>query len=262
MKKILIFVVILLISIVSVEAYSFQGKGCAEGTCVDCHSLDMKEAALLLGDGADKILEVENSEVPGLWEVKLEKNKNNYLLYIDYSKKYVVSGDVFRIKDKVNVTRKRMGVRERPEGVKIPLDDALLVGNKDGKKRVVVFTDPRCPYCKKLHEELKIAVRKDPDLLFFIKLFPLKIHPDSFEVSKSILCSPSLSLLEDSLNGKQIPPATCKTKVVEENIEIGNKLGIHSTPTLIFPDGRIIPGYKKAGEILDLMKGSVKGGKK
>ncbi len=255
MKRYGTILIILLISLFAGNAYSFQGKGCAEGKCIDCHSLGKNEAATLLGKGADQVLSVHNSEVPGLWEVKIEKNKYKYLLYMDYSKKFVLSGDVFRLKDHENITQGKLKKIRKVEGVRIPLDDALILGNKEGKKKVVVFTDPRCPYCRKLHKEMKIAIKRDPELVFYIKLFPLKIHPDSYSVSKTIVCSGSMELLEKSLNGDQIPEKKCVSDVVENNLRLGKEIGIHSTPTLIFPDGRIIPGYKKAEEILKIING-------
>jgi thiol:disulfide interchange protein DsbC len=89
-----------------------------------------------------------------------------------------------------------------------------------------------------------IAERKD--VAFYIKLYPLKIHPGAYEKSKAIVCEKSLALLEQAYEKKPLPKATCETTVVDENMKLAEKLRINSLPTLILPDGRVIPGYKDA----------------
>ena len=118
---------------------------------------------------------------------------------------------------------------------------------------MIVFTDPECPYCKKLHSELKEVVRRDPDIAFLIKLFPLKMHPNAYGTSKSIVCSKSMEFLEASFAGKPVPPANCDTSVVDQTLALVGDLGIRSTPTLVFPDGLVVPGYKKAEALLILI---------
>ncbi len=89
-----------------------------------------------------------------------------------------------------------------------------------------------------------IAERKD--VAFYIKLFPLKMHPNAYEKSKAIVCEKSLALLENSYENKPLPKATCETTVIDENIKLAERLRINSLPTMILPDGRVSPGYKDA----------------
>jgi thiol:disulfide interchange protein DsbC len=133
---------------------------------------------------------------------------------------------------------------------RIPLDDALLLGSNAAKIKVVVFTDPECPFCKKLHDELKVVVRREPDIAFLIKLYPLKMHPNAYGKAKSIVCARSLELLELSLAGKPVPPPTCNTKVVDQTLALAPDLGIQSTPTLVLPNGLVMPGYKTADDLV------------
>jgi thiol:disulfide interchange protein DsbC len=140
---------------------------------------------------------------------------------------------------------------------KIPLADALLLGKPSARTKVIVFTDPECPYCKKLHEELKDVVRRDPEIAFLIKLYPLKMHPNAYEISRSIVCNNSMELLEISFAGKPVPPANCDTAAVDQTLALAADLGISSTPTLVLPDGQVVPGYKTAEALLTLISMNV-----
>ncbi|MGD9344064.1 MAG: DsbC family protein, partial [Desulfuromonadales bacterium] len=173
--------------------------------------------------------------------------------YIDFSKRFVVSGNVIRLNDGENLTRQRSVQMNSIDVSKIPLADALLLGKPSAKTRVIVFTDPECPYCKKLHEELKDVVRRDPEVAFLIKLFPLKMHPNAYDIAKSIVCNNSMEYLELSFAGKPVPPPNCEIPVIDETIALARELGIRSTPTLVMPDGRVIPGYRKAEAILTII---------
>ena len=235
------------------NAFAMTADGCGAGTCNDCHSITKEETALLLGTMVDKVNSVEFSEVPGMWVAEVEKGEKKLPVYIDFSKQYLVSGNVIRLNDKENLTRERSSRMNTIDVGRIPLADALLLGKPSAKTKVVVFTDPECPYCKKLHVELKEVVRRDPDVAFLIKLFPLKMHPNAYGISKSIICNNLMELLEDSFAGKPIPPAHCDTPVVDQTLALVGELGIKSTPTLVLPDGRILPGFRKADALLTII---------
>lgn len=96
-------------------------------------------------------------------------------------------------------------------------------------------------------------VRRDPDIAFLTKLFPLKIHPEAYAISKSIVCSNSLAMLEASFAGRPVSPPLCDTPVVDQTLALAGELGINSTPTLILPDGSVIAGSRKAEDLLRLL---------
>ncbi len=89
---------------------------------------------------------------------------------------------------------------------------------------------------------MKDIVSKRKDIAFYIKLFPLAIHPGSKEKAQEIECTHSLKLLEESLEGKPIPKPGCKAPEIDRNIALGKKLNITGTPTLILPDGEMVVG--------------------
>ena len=84
-------------------------------------------------------------------------------------------------------------------------------------------------------------------------MFPLKMHPGAYEKAKAIVCEKSLSLLDDAFEKKQLPKPKCETTVIDENVKLGEKLGISGAPTLIMPDGRVIQGYREAAAIIELV---------
>lgn len=262
-----IMILFMVLTFLSVSAFAFSqdaGMGCGAGKCADCHSLTLKEATTLL-KGIDKVLAVEFSELPGFWTVDAEKSGQKFPIFIDFSKKYILAGSIIKIATGEDLTQQRMtklnngkpaaapqSAASRKVDLKtIPVDDAILLGKADAKSKVIVFTDPECPYCKRLHIELQEVVKADPNIAFLIKLMPLKMHPNAYGLSKTILCSANpLSVLEAVFSGAPVAPSACPTTKVDETLATAQQVGITSTPTLILPDGTILPGYKKAPDLL------------
>ncbi|TNF49047.1 DsbC family protein [bacterium] len=262
MNKNIRFTFIIIMSIVLILllspqfASAFGGGGCGEGSCQDCHGMKKETAAELLNGLVDRVDSVDFAEVPGLYVVEVTSKGKKHIVYIDFSEAFVIAGNVVRIADRSNITRQKLMELRRVDLTTVPLEDTIVLGNPAAAKKAFVFTDPQCPYCKKLHPELRKVVETDQDIVFFIKLFPLvKLHPDSARISRSVICADSLELLEDSFTGKQIPDPTCETDAIDRTIELARELGITSTPTMILPDGRVAPGYKKAEDILQLING-------
>lgn len=238
----------------SQQSSAMQMDGCGAGKCADCHSLDSKEARKLLEGYVDSVTGVKFSEVGGLWEVEAERGGTRFPIYMDFSKQYIFSGRIIRIATREDIAKKRAIELNSVDLSRIPLEDAIVVGDWNAKTRVIVFDDPECPFCIKLHAEMKKVVEKDPSVAFFIKMFPLtKIHPKSYDKAKAIVCEKSLKLLEDSFAGKDLPPATCDTDQVDRNLELGKELNVRSTPSLILPNGLLLPGYKKAEDIIQIL---------
>ncbi len=84
-------------------------------------------------------------------------------------------------------------------------------------------------------------------------MFPLPMHKDAYEKSKAIACGKSLKLLDDAFAGKKLPKPDCDAKEVDNNLKLGAELGIKGTPAIIFPDGRLLPGYVDADALLGLL---------
>ena len=242
-------------------AHAFTGEGCGSGVCTDCHSLTRDEAAGILGGNVDNVLSVGTSPVGGLWEVAVEKAGQRWPLYIDFSKEYVIAGQIIQLKTKKNLTGDRMMSMNRIDVSQIPLAGAIVVGKKDAKRRIFVFDDPNCPHCSKLHETAKGIVAKNPDVAFFVRPFPRNGDQPTYETALSIVCAGTTQALEDAFAGKPLPKGECGSKAVDETIAAAKRFNIRSTPTMIFPDGRVVPGALEADAILSLLKEGEAGGK-
>ena len=103
-----------------------------------------------------------------------------------------------------------------------------------------------------------MIIEKRKDIAFYIKLYPLPMHPKAYEKSKAVLCENSLELLDDAFEGRDVPKAKCDNKMVDENIDLAKKLGISGTPSIILPDGRLIPGYVEADVLLKMIDEAAK----
>lgn len=131
-------IVVLLMTYSPVYGFSDKGENCSK-----CHTLTNEEAVKVLKEFVPnpKVIDIKDGPVRGLWEVAFDAGKKG-IAYIDFSKKYVITGAVLNIADKRNLTQERHTELNKVNLADIPLDDALIMGSKDAKYRVVVFDDP------------------------------------------------------------------------------------------------------------------------
>lgn len=257
------FIVSIIVLYTSLIIYpnTVMGFGGCDTNCQSCHTLSIKEAQDLLQgllQGSDKKLVVKNIEVSpskGLWEVTFAIDNQSIIGYIDFAKVNFINGNIIRFDTKRDLTRDRLidlsyANSEKIDVKRIPLSDAVIMGNPKAKKKIIVFTDPDCPYCAKLHQEITALMKERSDITFFIKMFPLRsIHPDSYRKSKIIVCEKSVDVLEKAYKKEPLPDISCDTNVLDETIKLAEQLGITGTPAIILPDGRIIKSFLSAYDI-------------
>ncbi|MDA8085005.1 MAG: DsbC family protein [Nitrospiraceae bacterium] len=252
MKKLLLsaITIALAITVSHHQAFAFA-KG--EQDCAKCHTLNAEQARDVLKAIIPdvKILGVKNGPINGLWEIAVEAGNKKGIMYIDFGKKNLIAGSIIDIQTRKNYTQASYEVVNKIDVAAIPLGDAFVLGDKDAKHKIIVFSDPDCPFCGKLHQEMKKVVEKRKDIAFFIKLFPLPMHPDAARKAKAIACAHSLAMLDDAFAKKPIPDPKCDTKIIDENIKLGEKLGISGTPSLIFPNGKLIAAALDADKIIE-----------
>lgn len=142
MQKILIAAVAAAVLLMPLSrSYGFSEKG---NDCSKCHTLKKDEAAGLLKELIPNvnILDIKTMPVKGIWEVDIETGGKKGLLYIDFSKKHLISGSILDVKAKKNLTQERLSEINKVDVSKIPLGDALVMGEKNAKHKVIVFDDP------------------------------------------------------------------------------------------------------------------------
>lgn len=236
-------------------AAAFQAETGAAKGCSECHKLSKEEAGKILGKLVDNVVGVVQGPFPGIWEVDVARDGNTYPIYLDYSLKYLFNGQFIRLGDMANLTGERYTDLNRVDVASIPLKDAIRVGSPSAKRKVIVLSDPTCPYCVKLHGEIRKAAAKDADVAFFVMPYP-RNRNDKATYGKclTVVCSKSEKLLDDAYAGKKLPPAACKTGAVDETMRLADRLKIQGTPTMIFPDGRMVSGYMEAEALLSLLR--------
>jgi thiol:disulfide interchange protein DsbC len=149
MKKIVICFLFLVsgLLLISGSAFSFSNGGC-EGDCRKCHSLsgsELNDILKKLNIFHVKVLSIQLSPVKSLWEITIEDKGQKGIFYIDFSKKYLVSGALVEISSRHNKTAEKLESLQEATRIdvsKIPLNNALVMGSASASKKVIVFTDP------------------------------------------------------------------------------------------------------------------------
>lgn len=235
-------------------------------SCSSCHKLSVQEAGAVFKD-IGEVKEVKASPVKGLYEVTLVAGDQQVVAYLDFGKKLLIPGPVIDIAAKRPITPPPVVLPKKISAATmgtIPIANSLIMGKADGKVRMFVFTDPDCQFCGRLHGELKKLVSMEPDLVIYIKLFPLKMHPKAYDRSRVILSNNSLELLEKAFSGKALPLPEEKDRKepIDETIKLGESLGIRGTPAILLPDGRLFSGYMDARKLHGYLMESVKSNRK
>ena len=147
MRKIALTIlcVIAVVGLLSIRnTYSADPAEPCDHNCAKCHEMTSPEAQGLLKEAIPdvKIIEVRPFPFKGVWEVAFESKGRKGIVYIDFSKKLLLSGAIFNIATKANLTQERQSELNKVDVSQIPLGDALVLGDKDAKYRVIVFDDP------------------------------------------------------------------------------------------------------------------------
>jgi len=241
----------------SAPAAAFQKEAGPAKECSECHRLTKEEAGKILGKVVDNVVGVQPGPFPGVWEVDVARSGRTYPIYLDYSLKYVFNGQIIRLSDMANLTVLRFQDLNRVDVASIPVQDAIRIGSKAAKKTVIVLSDPTCPYCVKLHGEIKKAAAKDPEVAFLVMPYPRNPNDKTtYRKCQAVVCAKSGKLLDDAYAGKELPEPTCKTDAVNQTIRLAERLKIEGTPTMILPDGRMISGSMEADALLPLVNGA------
>ncbi len=190
-----------------------------------------------------KIDEVNKSPIPGLFEVRVNGTE---IFYTDAEGNYLLQGNLIDTKQRRNLTEERVDKLTAISFDALPLKDAFTIVRGNGKRKLAVFEDPNCGYCKRFERDLQ-AVNNVTVHMF---LYPI-LSADSTDKSKNIWCAKDKAKAwQDWMLREQLPAtANCDTAALARNVELGHKHKITGTPTLIFVDGSRVPGAIGAAEV-------------
>lgn len=190
-----------------------------------------------------KIDEVSKSPMPGLFEIRVNGTE---IYYTDAEGNFLLQGNLIDTKQRRNLTEERVDKLTAISFDSLPLKDAITIVRGNGKRKLAVFADPNCSFCKKFERDL-LQVDNVTVHLF---LYPI-LSADSNEKSRHIWCAKDKAKAWlDWMVRDQLPKAaSCDSAAIERNIEIGRKYKINGTPLSIFADGSRVPGAIGAAEV-------------
>jgi thiol:disulfide interchange protein DsbC len=193
---------------------------------------------------------VAKTPLAGIYEVFA----GGEVLYVDENVNYlIVRGRLIDVARKTDLTEERTRALTAIKFEQLPLNLAFRMVKGNGKRKVAYFTDPNCPYCKRLDQTLA----KVTDVTVYLFLYPI-LSPDSVEKAKAVWCSKDRGkvYMDWMLNGSL--PATagsCDTPI-EKILAFGRQKGISGTPTLFFTDGQRVAGAIPAEQLEKLLDGA------
>ena len=185
-----------------------------------------------------------------LYEIVVEGE----VLYADEKFEYVIDGSIISTKNMTNLTEQRKRKLTAIAFEELPLDLAFKKVKGNGERKLAVFSDPDCPFCRRVENDLA----KLDNVTIYMFLYPIEsLHPNAPGVSKRIWCSPDKVKAWDDYMQRGVQPGgdgDCPNPV-DRIVEFGRKKGINGTPTLIFPNGERVPGAISAAQIEQFLSG-------
>lgn len=192
-----------------------------------------------------KIDEISKTPVNGLYEVRVNGTD---IFYTDADANYLIQGNLIDTRQRRNLTEERIDKLTAVNFDSLPLKDAFTVVRGNGKRKVAVFEDPNCGYCKRFERDLD----KVTNVTVYTFLYPI-LSPDSAEKSKNIWCAKDKTaawrdwMLEGTAPAKVM--GQCDVAALQRNSEFGRKYRINGTPGIVFEDGKRSAGAMNTEQI-------------
>jgi thiol:disulfide interchange protein DsbC len=183
-----------------------------------------------------RIEEITRSPMAGLYEIRLSTNE---IYYSDAEGNFLIQGSLIDTKSKRNLTEEREAKLSAIDFGALPFKDAITIVRGNGKRKLAVFEDPNCGYCKRFERDLA----KVDNITIYLFLYPI-LGDDSVAKSRNVWCSkdPAGAWTQVMTKEQPLPNSNCNTAAVDRNVEFGRKFKITGTPTLISQDGSRVPG--------------------
>lgn len=183
-----------------------------------------------------KIDEVSKTPMPGLYEVRINHSD---IFYTDEKGDFLIQGSLIDTKARADLTEQRVEKLTAVAFKDLPFKDSFTIVRGNGKRKMAVFEDPNCSFCKKFERDLL----KVDNVTVHVFLYPI-LSADSGEKSRNIWCAKDKgkTFLDWMVKDVTPPAASCDTAAVGRNFEYGKKIRITGTPAMIFADGTRVPG--------------------
>ena len=195
-----------------------------------------------------KIDEVTRTPMTGLYEVRVGTD----VYYTDAAADYFIEGQMLDTRAKRNLTEERQNKLLAVDFDALPAKDAFVIVRGNGKRKLAVFEDPNCPYCKRFEQDL----HKVDNVTVYMYLYPI-LGPDSAEKSRNIWCAKDKGQAWQDWMVRGVVPAkadaSCDLTALSRNLDFGRKHRITGTPTLFFANGQRVPGAINTAQIEKLL---------
>ena len=180
---------------------------------------------------------IKKTEFNDLYEVLI----GDQIIYTDEAFSFLVVGKIIDPKTKDDLTQARADELTKIDFKKLPFHNSIKIVKGNGKRKLAVFSDVDCPFCKKLEKE---TFSKLENVTIYTFLYPLDIHPDAKPKSINVWCAKDKvrAWNELMLDNKMPDNGNECSNPIMDTIELGKTLGISATPTIILSDGKKIPG--------------------
>lgn len=192
-----------------------------------------------------QIDEVNKSAVDGMFEVRINGTD---IVYTDAQANFLFSGKLIDLKNKRDLTEERVNKLVAVKFKDLPFKDAFTIVRGNGQRKLAVFEDPNCGYCKRFERDLQNI----DNVTVYMFLYPI-LGADSSLKSKAIWCSkdPGKTWQDWMVRNLQIQPSNeeCDSASLTRNVDLGRRHKISGTPTLIFADDSRVPGAIDAKQI-------------
>ena len=192
-----------------------------------------------------KIDEVSKSPMPGLYEIRVNGTD---IFYTDAEGNFLIQGNLIDTRARRNLTEERVEKLSAISFDTLPIKDAFTIVRGNGKRKMAVFEDPNCGYCKRFERDMQ----KVDNVTIHMFLYPI-LGPDSVEKSKNIWCAkdPAKAWLDHMVRDQDVSPGApgCDVGAITRNVELGRKHKGNGTPTLVFTDGSRVPGAVSAAQV-------------
>lgn len=197
-----------------------------------------------------QIESVARTPIAGVYEVYV----NGGIHYVDENVNYIITnGQLIDIDRKVSLTEARLLVLTATPFEQLPLDLAFRMIKGNGKRKLAYFTDPNCPFCKRLDAELARVT----DVTIHVFLYPI-LSPDSRDKAAAVWCSKDRvkAYTDMMLNGNPPKAAGACDTPIDKIVAYGRQKGISGTPTLFFADGKRVTGAIPQAQLESLLNGA------
>jgi thiol:disulfide interchange protein DsbC len=187
--------------------------------------------------------EIKRTPMPGLFELRVDGTE---IYYTDASANFLIQGHLIDTKNQRDLTEERIQKIMAVDFKSLPFKDAIVIVRGKGERKMAIFEDPNCGYCKRFERELQSI----DNVTVYLFLYPI-LGKDSVDKSKAIWCAKDQSKAwQDLMLRDQAPNSTgCDAAALKRNVDFGQKQRINGTPTTIFSDGSRISGAVEIAQI-------------